>query len=134
MTDTAAAVEWAMKVQEVILRALSGQLSWAQVDEVLGVSARTIRRLRWRYARWGYKGLLDRRRRLPSPRRVPVQWLEPFCQVARREHGLTFSYTLVKRRPVRELGWICHWGRRALRPHTRRPPRNGIIIPLPGQP
>jgi hypothetical protein len=46
MTYTAVAVEWAMKVQEVILRALSGQLTWAQVEEVLGVSARTIRRLR----------------------------------------------------------------------------------------
>jgi hypothetical protein len=72
MTYTAVAVEWAMKVQEVILRALSGQLTWAQVEEVLGVSARTIRRLRWRYARYGYllsqRGAARLRAARPSPR------------------------------------------------------------------
>jgi transposase len=109
---TQAAVEWAMKVQDVILRALSGELSWIQVADILGLSARTVRRLRWRYEHHGYAGLLDRRRRIPSPRRVPVQELQRilrlyreryagfnvrhFCQIARREHGLTFSYTLVK--------------------------------------
>jgi transposase len=112
MTYTAAAVEWAMKVQEVILRALSGQYTWAAAAEILGVSARTIRRLRLRYQQYGYDGLLDRRRRIPSLRRVPVAELQRilrlyrerylgfnvrhFCQVARRAHGLTFSYTLVK--------------------------------------
>ena len=43
---TQAAVEWAMKVQDVILRALSGELSWIQVADILGLSARTVRRLR----------------------------------------------------------------------------------------
>ena len=37
---TQAAVEWAMKVQDVILRALSGELSWIQVADILGLSAR----------------------------------------------------------------------------------------------
>jgi transposase len=113
MSYTRAAVERAMKVQEVILRALSGALTWIQVADILGVSARTVRRLRWRYEHYGYEGLLDRRRRRPSPRRVPVQELQRilrlyreryagfnvrhFCQLARREHQLTFSYTLVKR-------------------------------------
>ena len=76
MTYTAAAVEWAMKVQEVILRALSGQYTWAAAAEILGVSARTIRRLRLRYQQYGYDGLLDRRRRIPSLRRVPVAELQ----------------------------------------------------------
>jgi len=111
--DTQAAVEWAMTVQEVLLRALSGELRWIQVAESLGVSARTVRRVCWRYEHAGYDGLLDRRRRIPSPRRVPVPELQRilrlyrerylgfnvrhFCQLARREHQLTFSYTLVKR-------------------------------------
>src|SRR5262245_6362738 len=97
-----------MKVQEVIVRALSGQLSWIQVGEILGVSARTVRRLRWRYQQYGYDGLLDGRRRIPSLRRVPVDErqrirrlyrerylgfnVRHFCQLARRAHGLTFSY------------------------------------------
>ena len=63
----AAVMERVMKVQEVILRAMTERQPWIQVAEVLGVSARTVRRLRWRYARWGYDGLYDRRRRQPSP-------------------------------------------------------------------
>ena len=39
-----AAVERAMKVQEVILRAMSGQYHWFQAAEILGVSCRTMRR------------------------------------------------------------------------------------------
>jgi helix-turn-helix protein len=72
MAYTRAAVERAMKVQEAMLRALSGRQSWLQVADVLGVSPRTVRRLRWRYERYGYDGLLDHRRRRPSARAVPV--------------------------------------------------------------
>src|SRR5438477_247349 len=71
MTYARAAVERAMKVQEVILRALSGRQSWLQVADVLGVSARTVRRLRLRYQKLGYSGLFDRRRRR-CPRAVPL--------------------------------------------------------------
>jgi transposase len=133
MTYTAAAVEWAMKVQEVIVRALSGQLSWIQVAEILGLSARTVRRLRWRYQQYGYDGLLDRRRRRPSLRRVPVAELQRilrlyrerylgfnvrhFCQLARRAHGLTFSYTLVKT-ALQQAGLVAK--RRARGRHRRR--------------
>jgi hypothetical protein len=62
------AVERAMKVQEVILRAIDGQLTWGQAADILGCSPRTIRRLRWRLQHVGYEGLLDRRRQRPSPK------------------------------------------------------------------
>ena len=52
MTYPGAAVERAMKVQDVILCALSGRQSWLQVADILGVSPRTVRRLRWRYERY----------------------------------------------------------------------------------
>src|SRR5437016_412297 len=106
------AVEWAMRIQEVILRALSGQQTWLQAADVLGLSPRTVRRLRWRYEHFGYDGLFDRRRRRPSPRRVPLAevqrvlhlyrehyqgWnVRHFYSWARREHGVTLSYTFVK--------------------------------------
>src|SRR6266404_491917 len=70
------AMERVMKVQEVILRALSGQLTWPQAADILGRSPRSIRRLRWCYERYGYDGLFDRRRRIPSPRRAPVAEVE----------------------------------------------------------
>src|SRR5256884_205940 len=112
MAYTLEAVEWAMRIQEVILRALSGQQTWLQAADVLGLSPRTVRRLRWRYEHFGYDGLFDRRRRRPSPRRVPLAevqrvlhlyrehypgWnVRHFYSWARREHGVTLSYTFVK--------------------------------------
>ena len=64
-----AVVERTMKVQEVLLRAMSGTLSWMQAAEILGWSERTVRRWRLRYQRYGYDGLWDRRRRRPSDRK-----------------------------------------------------------------
>jgi transposase len=51
-----AAVERAMKVQEVILRAVDGRLKWYQAAEILGISARQMRRWKGRYERWGTTG------------------------------------------------------------------------------
>lgn len=61
------AVERAMKRQEVILKAVSGELSWIQAADILGITARALRRWRWRYETSGYDGLLDRRTGRPSP-------------------------------------------------------------------
>ena len=58
-----AAVEQAMRMQEVICRAISGQVHWFQAAEILGVSVRTMSRWKTYYEKWGYDGLLDRRRR-----------------------------------------------------------------------
>ena len=44
-----------MKVQEVLLRALSGALTWIQAAEILGIHTRSLRRR---------AGLYDQRRRL----------------------------------------------------------------------
>ena len=93
-----AAVERAMKVQEVILRALSGRQSWLQVADVLGVSARTVRRLRWRYEHYGYDGLLDHRRRQPSRRAAPLAEVQRVLDEAlpARFGGSTVDYQLVE--------------------------------------
>src|SRR5499433_4157810 len=106
-------VERVMKVQEVIIRALAGQLTWIQAAEILGCSPRTIRRLRWRLERVGYDGLFDRRRHTPSPKRAPVAEVQRvltlyrdryhgfnvrhFHQLARRQHGVRFCYAFVKK-------------------------------------
>ena len=67
------AVERAMKVQEVILRAIDGRLKWYQAAEILGISDRQMRRWKRRYDQRGYDGLFDRRRQRPSPKRVPLE-------------------------------------------------------------
>ena len=102
-----------MKIQEVILRALDGKLTWLQAADILGRSPRSIRRLRWKFQHYGYDGLFDRRRQTPSPKRAPVAEVQRllalyrdryqgfnvrhFHQRARREHGVGFCYAFVKK-------------------------------------
>jgi len=57
-----AAMERAMKVQEVILRAMARKITWWQAAEIIGISDRHMRRWRERYEEFGYDGLFDRRR------------------------------------------------------------------------
>src|SRR2546426_12554538 len=69
---TQAAMERAMKVQEVILRAMAKKITWWQAAEIIGISDRQVRRWRERYEAFGYDGLFDRRQGKPSPKRGPV--------------------------------------------------------------
>jgi transposase len=70
---TQAALERAMKVQEVMLQAMAKKISWWQAAEILGISDRHMRRWRERYEEFGFRGLFDRRRGKPSPTRVAVE-------------------------------------------------------------
>src|SRR5262252_10380060 len=141
-------VERAMKVQEVIMRALAGQLTWIQAAEILGCSPRTIRRLRWRWERVGYDGLFDRRRRTPSPKRAPVAEIQRvlalyrdryqgfnvrhFHQLARRQHGVRFCYAFVKK-VLQAAGLVAKQQPRG-RHRRRREPRPcfGELLHLDG--
>lgn len=51
------AVEQAMEIQEVILRAIDGRLKWYQAAEILGISDRQMGRCKRDYAQQGYHGL-----------------------------------------------------------------------------
>lgn len=113
MEFSAAVVERAMKLQEVILRAMSGELTWLQAAHIAGMRPRSLRRWRRRMEEHGYEGLLDRRTGRPSPRRAPVKEVERvlrlyrkkykgfnarhFHEVAQREHKVKLSYTYVKK-------------------------------------
>jgi hypothetical protein len=76
------AMERAMKLQEVLLRATSGKIKWWQAAELIGISARQLRRRRKRYEEEGYQGLLDRRRK-PSSRRVAKRQAEEVLSLYR---------------------------------------------------
>jgi len=109
---TKAAMERAMKVQEVILRALAKKITWWQAAEIIGISDRQMRRWRERYEEFGIRGLFDRRRGKPSPKRVPVATLERVLELYREryfdlnvrhfheklaaEHQIELSYSWVK--------------------------------------
>ena len=140
------AVERAMKVQEVILRAISGEINWIQAAEIIGVSPRTMRRWRQRYQEYGYDGLFDRRLKRPSPKRVPLETVEKVLRLYREkyfdfnvshfveklhsEEGIGLSYSWVKK-ALQESGLVAKRRRRG--PHRkRRPwrPLKGLLLHL----
>jgi transposase len=112
MLFPASALERAMQIKEVLLRAMNREYSWLRAAEILGITPRGLRRLRQRMERFGYEGLVDMRRGRPSPRRTPVAEIERilelyrekyagfnvrhFFQTVRREHGVCLSYSCVK--------------------------------------
>lgn len=67
-----AAMERAMKIQEVLLRAMARKITWWQAAEILRFSDRHVRRIRERYQEFGYESMFDKRRGQPSPKRVPL--------------------------------------------------------------
>ncbi len=135
------AMERAMKIQEVILKAMSGQIHWIQAAEIIGISDRSMRRWRDRYEKFGYDGLLDRRTHRPSPKRVPLKTAEAilhlyreryfdfnvkhFHEKLRDEHGIRISYSWVKT-ALQEAGLVAKETQREA--HRKRRPRR----PLPG--
>ena len=136
-----AAVERAMKVQEVMMRAWAKKISWWQAAEILGISDRHLRRIREGYEKFGYFGLLDKRRGQPSPKRVPVATVEKVLALYREQyfdlnvrhfheklgelHGIDLSYTWVKS-ALQGAGLVARQRQRSR--HRKRRPRR----PLPG--
>src|SRR5229473_5730849 len=136
-----AAMERAMKVQDVMLQAMAKKITWWQAAEILGISDRHMRRWRERYEEEGYNGLFDRRRGKPSSRRVPVTTVERvfalyrekyfdlsvqhFHEKLRAEHGIELSYSWVKQ-ALQGAGLVARGRKRGQ--HRRRRERR----PLPG--
>jgi len=135
------AAERAMKIQEVILRATSKQISWWQAAEIIGISPRQMRRWKERYQQHGYDGLLDRRRGKPSPKRVPFETVEKvlclyreqysgfnvrhFHEKLTEEHKIDLSYTWLKT-ALQTAGLVSKDRKRT--PHRKKRERR----PLPG--
>ena len=138
---TKAAMERAMKVQEVILRAMAKKITWYQAAEIIGISDRHMRRWRERYQEFGYDGLFDRRRGKPSPKRVPLAVVEQvlglyrdrypdlnvrhFHEKLSEEHQIELSYSWV-RQALQGAGLVARGRKRGV--HRKRRPRR----PLPG--
>ena len=143
-----AAVERAMKVQEVILRAMAKKISWWQAAEIIGISDRQMRRWRERYEEGGYDGLIDRRRGRPSEKRVPVAQAEQvlgfyrekyfdlnvrhFHEKLGAEHGIHLSYTWVKS-ALQGAGLVAKARKRGMhRKRRERRPLPGMLLHIDG--
>jgi transposase len=143
-----AAMERAMKVQDVMLQAMAKKITWWQAAEILGISDRHMRRIRERYVEEGYNGLLDRRRGKPSRRRVPVATVEKvftlyreryfdlnvqhFQEKLQDEHGIELSYTWVKQ-ALQGAGLVARGRKRgAHRKRRERRPLPGMLLHIDG--
>ena len=138
---SAAAVERAMKLQDVMLRAMAKRITWFQAAEILGISCRQMQRWKTRFEHEGYEGLFDRRRGIPSPKRVPLVTVETVLRLYKEqyfdfnvrhfheklssEHEIHLSYTWVKQ-ALQGAGLVKT--RRKRGKHRKRRPRR----PLPG--
>src|SRR5262245_5041169 len=142
----AAETERAMKVQEVMLRAMAGSLKWWEAAEIIGISDRSMRRWRQRYEEDGYDGLFDRRKKRPSPKRVPMKTVEKVLQLYREKyfdfnvrhfqeklvekHGIKLSSTWVKT-ALQEAGLVGKGKRRGKhRSRRERRPLPGMLLHL----
>ena len=138
---TQVAVERAMKLQDVMLRAMAKRITWYQGAEILGISCRQMQRWKTRFEHEGYEGLFDRRRGIPSPKRVPLETVETvlrlyqdqyfdfnvqhFHEKLKEEHHIQLSYTWVKQ-ALQGAGLVKLKRKRGK--HRKRRPRR----PLPG--
>jgi transposase len=110
-----AAMERAMKVQEVILRAVAKKITWWQAAEIIGISDRQMRRWRERYQEFGYDGLFDRRHGRPSPKRVPLATVERVLELYRERYfDLNVRHFQEKLRQQRLIGLSYSWVKAAL--------------------
>jgi transposase len=134
-------MERMMKLQDVLLKAMAKKITWWAAAEIIGVSDRTIRRMREKLEREGYSGLADRRKGRLSSHRIPLQTVEEvlrlyreqysdfnvrhFHEKLREQHRIEISYTWVYA-ALTGAGLIAKKRRRA--PHRRRRERR----PMPG--
>lgn len=143
-----AAMERAMKVQDVMLQAMAKKITWWQAAEILGISDRHMRRWRERYEEEGYNGLFDRRRGKPSRRRVPLATVEKvfalyrekyfdlnvqhFHEKLQGEHGIELSYTWVKQ-ALQGAGLVARGRKRGVhRKRRARRPLPGMLLHIDG--
>ena len=142
------AAERAMKLQEVLLRATSGKIKWWQAAELIGISERQMRRWRKRLEEQGPQGLLDRRRRKPSSRRVAKEQAEQVLSLYRdkyfdlnvrhfheklvEDHQIGLSYTWVKQ-ALQAAGLVRRKARRGVhRKRRERRPLPGMMLHIDG--
>ena len=142
------AAERAMKLHEVLLRATTGKIKWWQAAELMGISARQMRRWRKRLEEQGPKSLLDRRRGTPSCRRVPKAKAEQVLALYRdkyfdlnvrhfheklvEDHQIGLSYTWVKQ-ALQTAGLVKRKAKRGVhRKRRERRPLPGMMLHIDG--
>src|SRR4051794_6258956 len=144
----ARALERAMKIRDVITRAMSGKINWLEAAEIIGITDRSMRRWRKRLEMKGYEGLFDRRTRRPSAKRIEMAEVEKVLRLYREKYfdlnvkhfveklhdqeEISLSYTWVKT-ALQNAGLVKRYAKRG--PHRRKRPRRpltGMMLHVDG--
>ena len=142
------ALERAMKIKEVITRAMSGQINWLQAAEIIGITDRSMRRWRKRMSQGGYQDLLDRRTQRPSAKRIDVAVVETILRLYREKYfDLNVKHFVEKLHSQEQIGLSYTWVKTALQnaglvkryakrgPHRKKRPRRpltGMMLHVDG--
>jgi transposase len=98
----------AMTRREVITKTIAKQLSWVQVAEIVGVTPRQMRRIRWRVEHYGLDAVMDQRGGRPRRKRIKAGTIELLCRLKRDVYAdfLTAAFLRVCQREARGEGFI----------------------------
>ena len=143
-----AATVKAMKIQEVILKAASGEILWIDAADIIGVSYRTMKRWKSNYEEFGYDGIFDRRMKTPSPKSAPLSEIQTILRLYRshykdfnathfheklkEHHDIHRGYTFVKK--LLQTAGLLDKTRKRDKHRIRRPrkPLIGMMLHLDG--
>ncbi len=136
----------AMTRREVIIKAIDGQLSWVAAADIIGVTARQMRRIRRAIERFGMSAVMDQRGKRPRRKRIAVEVIgelirlkrevypdfsiQHFYEQVSEKHGLEVSYTFT-RLTLEEAGVVEKApGRGKYRRKRERRPLVGMLVHL----
>jgi transposase len=128
-----------MKIQEVFQRAEHDSITWNEAAEILGVDPRTVRRWKHTVEEDGFRSLLDKRTRKPSPKRVPrvarkrvlglyrelyYEWNVKHFHEQLKKYQIPYSYTWTKSL-LQEAGLVERLKERDK--HRKKRPRKPLV-------
>jgi len=136
----------AMTRREVITKAIAKQLSWVQAAEIVGVTPRQMRRIRWRVEHSGLDAVMDQRGGRPRRKRIKAGTIELLCRLKRdvypdfslqhfyehvtEKHGVNVSYNWL-RLMLQEAGVVEREPARGkYRRRRERRPMTGMLVHL----
>jgi transposase len=136
----------AMTRREVITKAIARQLSWVQAAEIVGVTPRQMRRMRWRVEHYGLDAVMDQRGGRPRRKRIKAGTIELLCRLKRdvypdfslrhfyeyisEKHGVKVSYNWL-RLMLQEAGMVEREPARGkYRRRRERRPLTGMLVHL----
>jgi transposase len=136
----------AMTRREIITKAINGQISWVAAADIIGITARQMRRIRRAIERSGMSAVMDQRGGRPRRKRITPETIRELCRLKHdvypdfsirhfyervtEQHGIAVSYTYT-RQVLQDAGIVeKEPGRGRYRRRRERRPMVGMLVHL----